>query len=79
VLYYVDGDFMSRNDIGPGYISLHPAGIPHGPHPGAYERSIGQTETEELAVMIDTFKPLQVTVQAAAIDDGKYYKSWLDH
>lgn len=79
VLYYVDGDFMSRNDIGPGYISLHPAGIPHGPHPGAYERSIGQTETEELAVMIDTFKPLQVTVQAAAIDDGKYYRSWLDH
>lgn len=79
MLYYVDGDFMSRNDIGPGYISLHPAGIPHGPHPGAYERSIGQTETEELAVMIDTFRPLKMTKQAAAIDDGKYYKSWLPH
>lgn len=79
VLYYVDGDFMSRNDIGPGYISLHPAGIPHGPHPGAYERSIGQTKTEELAVMIDTFKPLQVTQAALDIDDGKYYRSWLEH
>ena len=79
VLYYVDGDFMSRNDIAPGVITLHPAGIPHGPHPGAYERSIGQTETEELAVMIDTFKPLMITEEAMAIDDGKYYKSWLDH
>ncbi|WNJ20458.1 homogentisate 1,2-dioxygenase [Pontibacter sp. G13] len=77
VLYYVDGDFMSRNDIGPGHISLHPAGIPHGPHPGAYERSIGQTVTEELAVMIDTFKPLQVTENALKIDDGKYYQSWM--
>ena len=52
---------MSRNDIAPGHISLHPAGIPHGPHPGATERSIGKTETEELAVMVDTFKPLMVT------------------
>lgn len=78
MLYYVDGDFMSRNNIGPGYMTLHPGGIPHGPHPGAYERSIGQKETGELAVMIDTFKPLQVTEQALAIDDGKYYKSWLD-
>ena len=78
MLYYVDGDFMSRNDIGPGHISLHPAGIPHGPHPGAYERSIGQTVTEELAVMIDTFKPLMLTEAAIGIDDGKYYKSWLD-
>ncbi len=79
VLYYVDGDFMSRNNIGPGYITLHPAGIPHGPHPGAYERSIGQTETAELAVMIDTFKPLQITEEALGLDDGKYYRSWLDH
>jgi homogentisate 1,2-dioxygenase len=77
MLYYVDGDFMSRNNIGPGYITLHPAGIPHGPHPGAYERSIGQTETEELAVMIDTFKPLQLTEQAMALDDGDYYRSWI--
>ena len=78
VLYYVDGDFMSRNDIGPGHISLHPAGIPHGPHPGAMERSIGQKETNELAVMVDTFKPLMVTEEALKIDDGKYYKSWLE-
>ncbi|HPQ22292.1 MAG TPA: homogentisate 1,2-dioxygenase, partial [Saprospiraceae bacterium] len=78
VLYYVDGEFMSRNDIGPGHISLHPAGIPHGPHPGAYERSIGQKETHELAVMIDTFKPLKLTRQALEVDDEKYYKSWLE-
>lgn len=78
VLYYVDGDFMSRNDIAPGYITLHPAGIPHGPHPGAYERSIGKKQTEELAVMIDTFRPLMVTEEGLNIDDGKYYKSWLD-
>lgn len=79
MLYYVDGDFMSRNDIDQGYISLHPGGIPHGPHPGAYERSIGKKETGELAVMIDTFKPLMLTKAAMAIDDGKYYNSWLDH
>lgn len=78
VLYYVDGDFMSRNDIAQGQITLHQAGIPHGPHPGAYERSIGQKETQELAVMVDTFKPLQVTAQALKIDDGKYYKSWIE-
>jgi len=78
MLYYVDGDFMSRTNIGPGHISLHPGGIPHGPHPGTYEASIGQTETEELAVMIDTFKPLKITEAALKIDDGKYYKSWLD-
>lgn len=78
VLYYVDGDFMSRNDIEQGQITLHQAGIPHGPHPGAYERSIGQKETQELAVMIDTFKPLKLTEEAIKIDDGKYYKSWLD-
>lgn len=79
MLYYVDGDFMSRNNIDKGYITLHPGGIPHGPHPGAYERSIGKKGTEELAVMIDTFKPLQVTENALKIDDGKYYQSWLDH
>ncbi|MDF1694519.1 MAG: homogentisate 1,2-dioxygenase [Saprospiraceae bacterium] len=78
MLYYVDGDFMSRNNIGPGYISLHPAGIPHGPHPGAYERSIGETVTEELAVMIDTFKPMMLTKAAMEIDDGSYYQSWLE-
>lgn len=78
VLYYVDGDFMSRNDIAPGHISLHPAGIPHGPHPGTMEKSIGQTRTEELAVMVDTFKPLMVTEEAMKIVDEKYYQSWLE-
>lgn len=78
VLYYVDGDFMSRNDISPGVITLHPAGIPHGPHPGAYERSIGKTETEELAVMIDTFRPLKLTETALKLDDGKYFRSWIE-
>lgn len=77
VLYYVAGDFMSRNDIKPGHISLHPAGIPHGPHPGAAERSIGKKETIELAVMVDTFKPLMVTEEAMKIADEKYYQSWL--
>ncbi|MCB0380414.1 MAG: homogentisate 1,2-dioxygenase, partial [Flavobacteriales bacterium] len=79
VLYYVDGDFMSRNNIEKGQITLHPAGIPHGPHPGAMERSIGQKETQELAVMVDTFKPLMVTQQALDIQDGDYYQSWLEH
>lgn len=78
VLYYVDGDFMSRNHIEKGHITLHPGGIPHGPAPGAYERSVGQTETQELAVMIDTFRPLAVTEEALRIDDGKYYRSWLE-
>jgi homogentisate 1,2-dioxygenase len=78
VLYYVDGDFMSRNDVKPGNISLHPAGIPHGPHPGAAERSIGKKETIELAVMVDTFKPLMVTEEAMKIADETYYLSWLD-
>ena len=77
VLYYVDGDFMSRNDIDQGQITLHQAGVPHGPHPGAYERSVGQKETEELAVMVDTFKPLKLTENAMKLDDGKYYKSWI--
>ena len=78
VLYYVDGDFMSRNNIEAGHISLHPAGIPHGPHPGAVERSIGKTETEELAVMVDTFKPLMVCEDAMPIADEEYYRSWLE-
>ncbi len=79
MLYYVDGDFMSRNNIEKGHITLHPSGIPHGPHPGAYERSIGKKETKELAVMIDTFRPLKITEAALKIDDGKYFKSWYDH
>jgi homogentisate 1,2-dioxygenase len=76
VLYYVDGDFMSRNHVDKGQITLHPAGIPHGPHPGAYERSIGQKETQELAVMIDTFKPLKLTKQALGVEMGEYMNSW---
>ena len=79
VLYYVDGDFMSRNDIDQGHITLHPAGIPHGPHPGAMERSIGQKETAELAVMVDTFRPLKVTQQALDIENPDYFKSWMPH
>jgi homogentisate 1,2-dioxygenase len=78
VLYYVDGDFMSRNNIKQGDITLHPKGIPHGPAPGAMERSIGQKETQELAVMVDTFRPLKVSEAAMQIDDGKYYKSWVE-
>ena len=78
VLYYVDGDFMSRNNVDQGHITLHPAGNPHGPHPGAAERSIGHTKTAELAVMVDTFKPLQVTEEAMKIADEDYYKSWLE-
>ena len=78
LLYYVDGDFMSRNNIEQGHITLHPKGIPHVPAPGAMERSIGHKETQELAVMIDTFRPLMVTEEAMKIDDGKYYKSWCE-
>tara|TARA_R110001592_G_scaffold72390_2_gene221053 strand:- start:15399 stop:16559 length:1161 start_codon:yes stop_codon:yes gene_type:complete len=78
VLYYVDGDFMSRNHVDKGFISLHPAGLPHGPHPGAYERSIGQKETAELAVMVDTFAPLQVTQAALEMELDDYHLSWLE-
>lgn len=78
MLYYVDGDFMSRKHVEKGYITLHPGGIPHGPHPGTYEGSIGKKETHELAVMIDTFRPLMVTEAALKLDDGIYYQSWLE-
>ncbi|PWL29358.1 homogentisate 1,2-dioxygenase [uncultured Roseivirga sp.] len=78
VLYYVDGDFMSRNNIERGMITLHPAGIPHGPHPGAMERSLGKKSTEELAVMVDTFKPLKVTEAAMQMLNKDYHKSWLE-
>ncbi len=77
ILYYVDGDFMSRNNITQGQFTLHPGGIPHGPHPGAIERSIGQKETKELAVMIDPFNPVMVTEEALKIEVNDYYKSWL--
>ena len=78
VLYYVDGDFMSRKNVTRGMITLHPAGIPHGPHPGAVEKSIGKKETGELAVMVDTFHPLQLTVEALEIENQGYTMSWAE-
>lgn len=77
VLYYVDGNFMSRRGIEPASVTLHPAGIPHGPHPGAVEASLGRQRTEELAVMLDTFKPLQVARNAVPLEDPAYLRSWL--
>lgn len=77
LLYYVDGDFMSRNNISKGQITLHPGGIPHGPHPGAIERSIGKKETGELAVMIDPFNPVKITTEALKIEVPDYFRSWL--
>ncbi|TVR87869.1 MAG: homogentisate 1,2-dioxygenase [Saprospirales bacterium] len=76
VLYYVDGDFMSRDNVERGMITLHPGGIPHGPHPGTVEKSIGKKETKELAVMVDTFRPLLMTTHAVDIENKDYYKSW---
>ncbi len=78
VLYYVDGDFMSRKHVERGMISLHPKGIPHGPHPGTVEKSIGKTETKELAVMIDPFYPLKITEAAMQMEDPGYYKTWVE-
>ena len=78
VLYYVDGEFMSRKHVEKGMITLHPGGIPHGPHPGTVEKSIGAKGTEELAVMIDPFRPLKVTKKALEIEVNGYYKSWLE-
>ena len=77
LLYYVDGDFMSRNNIEKGQLTLHPGGIPHGPHPGAIERSVGKKETGELAVMIDPFSPLKITKEAMNLQVDDYYKSWM--
>lgn len=78
LLYYVDGDFMSRKNVTRGMITLHPGGIPHGPHPGAVEKSIGAKETKELAVMVDTFHPLQLTVDALKIENPNYTMSWAE-
>jgi homogentisate 1,2-dioxygenase len=78
LLYYVDGEFMSRKHVTKGMLTLHPSGIPHGPHPGAVEKSIGQTETAELAVMVDTFRPLQMTQDALDIEDENYVMSWAE-
>ena len=78
VIYYSKGDFMSRQGIQQESITLHPMGLPHGPQPGKYKSSIGKKRTDELAVMIDTFKPLHVTETALGIDDIDYPLSWLD-
>jgi homogentisate 1,2-dioxygenase len=77
VLYYVEGDFMSRKGIERASLTIHPNGIPHGPHPGTYEGSIGKTRTEELAVMVDTFRPLRLTRHALEMEDEGYVYSWL--
>jgi homogentisate 1,2-dioxygenase len=76
-IFYSLGDFMSRTGIEAESISYHPMGLPHGPQPGKYEDSIGKEKTEELAVMIDTFKPLHVASSLSQIDDKEYHKSWI--
>ena len=78
LIYYVDGDFMSRKNVTRGMLTLHPGGIPHGPHPGAVEKSIGAKETKELAVMVDTFHPLMLTKQALEIENENYTMSWAE-
>ncbi len=77
VIYYASSEFMSRKGIEYGSVTLHPDGIPHGPHPGRTEASLGATRTDELAVMVDTFKPFHVSRQALDIEDEEYYHSWL--
>jgi len=77
VLFYVEGNFTSRKGVGPGSVSLHPAGIPHAPQPGRYEASIGHDRTDELAVMVDTFRPLRLTTWALQGDDPEYHGSWM--
>ena len=78
ILYYVSGDFMSRKGVEHGSITFHPAGLPHGPQPGKIEASLNLKEANEIAVMIDTFKPLQMTSATDKIDDNKYALSWMD-
>ncbi|MBD2354176.1 homogentisate 1,2-dioxygenase [Tolypothrix sp. FACHB-123] len=79
VIYYVEGNFMSRKGIERASITVHPSGIPHGPHPGTYEGSIGKERTNELAVMVDTFRPLKLTKYALGLEDKNYSYSWLSH
>ncbi len=78
VIYYATSEFMSRKGIEYGSMTLHPDGIPHGPHPGRTEASIGQSRTDELAVMVDTFRPLRVATTALAIEDPHYFRSWIE-
>ncbi len=77
VLYYVSGNFMSRRGVEEGSITLHAAGAPHGPQPGAVEASLGKTSTDEIAVMVDTFAPLAIAHPAEKTEDKTYYRSWL--
>ena len=76
IIFYCDGNFTSRRGVGPGSLSHHPAGIPHGPHPGSYEKSIGATRTDELAVMLDTYRPLTATAAAKGVEDPGYMESF---
>jgi homogentisate 1,2-dioxygenase len=78
VLYYVSGDFSSRKGVEVASFTLHPRGIPHGPHPGTVEKSLGAERTEELAVMVDTFRPLKLAAAAEDCDDARYPFSWLE-
>jgi len=78
VIFYVSGNFMSRRGVEEGSITLHAAGAPHGPQPGAVEASLGKTKTDEIAVMVDTFKPLQIAEQAFYVEDPSYYRSWVE-
>jgi homogentisate 1,2-dioxygenase len=78
VIYYANDEFMSRKGIGYGSLTLHPGGLPHGPHPGRAEASIGAKSTNELAVMLDTFRPLLVARAALATEDAEYGRSWLE-
>jgi len=77
IIFYCDGNFTSRRGVAPGSISHHPMGLPHGPHPGSYEKSIGTTRTDELAVMLDTYQPLHVTPAALGIEDAGYQDSFV--
>jgi homogentisate 1,2-dioxygenase len=77
ILFYVRGEFTSRRGVGPGSVSHHPAGVMHGPHPGAYEGSIGARTTNELAVMLDCYQPLAATTAALGVEDPEYQESFL--
>jgi homogentisate 1,2-dioxygenase len=76
VLYYAEGEFMSRKGFDRGSFTLHPGGLPHGPHPGTVEKSLGAKETKEYAVMLDTFRPLFITKEAREYLDTNYPMSW---
>ena len=77
IIFYCDGNFTSRRGVGPGSVSHHPMGVPHGPHPGSYETSIGATRTDELAVMVDSFAPLRATPAALSVEDAGYQDSFV--